>query len=106
MSWLKNVFVDLLVTVLIGIAVLVEVRWAWWILVVYTPLMLVLKAVAAFSRGVRSVAAQRRGPDEPPLVFYHALYALNVALLAVGSEWLLALGWVAIWVLSVVAARR
>lgn len=106
MPWLKNTLVDLLVPIVIAALVFLDQRWAWWVLVVYTPLMLLMKGIAAFSGGVRSVASQRRTRSEPPVVFYHALYALDVALLAVGREWLLAAGWVVIWALSAYAARR
>lgn len=106
MPWLKNVIVDLLVPIVIAALVLLDQRWAWWVLVIYTPLMLLLKLLAAFSGGVRSVVTQRRARTEPPVAFYYVLFALDVALLALGREWLLAAGWLIIWVLSVYADRQ
>jgi hypothetical protein len=107
MKWLRNVVVDLVATLVILAWVVQGWDAAGWAVWVYTPLMLVLK-VAALSLG-RLLGRANRG-DVPPW-FYHFIYAANVALLAYGaqvlaSRWVLAAMWVAIWALSVLAARR
>lgn len=102
--WIKHVILDLLVTLLIVLATIPEVSWARWIVVGYTGVMIVLKIVALTgTRTIRSVgAATTNVPDW----FWHAVYGLNVALLAVDRWWIPAAGWLLIWILSVAFQRR
>lgn len=104
MNWLKNVLIDLAVTALIAWAVFAEASWARWIILIYTPLMLLLKIVAAFSGTLAQL--NRKSDAAPPGWFFHVLYLANVVLLAVGQWWMLVALWVAIWILSVIAERR
>lgn len=103
MPWLKNVIVDLIVTAVI--ALMVTQGWPWTeILVwVYTPLALLLRIVALFA-GQLTRLTKTKHPA--PQWFYHLLYAVNVALLLAGAEWILAGGWVLIWGLSAYSDRR
>ena len=104
MTWIKNAVVDLAVTILVVLTVAADQRWAWWILVVYTPLMLLLK-VAAVTRRTPPAGIKVRSSEGPAWI-YHVLYAANVILLSIGREWWLAAGWVAIWVLSYLQHRK
>ncbi|MEM8485685.1 MAG: hypothetical protein AAF564_09045 [Bacteroidota bacterium] len=98
MGWLKDAVIDIAVTVLI---VLVTVNalpeWADWIILIYTPFILVLKAITFFG-GIQM--KKPKGADAPPVWFFHALYAINVAALLYSQWWLVGGQWVLIWLLS------
>lgn len=102
MTWLRHVIIDLLVTVCILAAVLFDQAWAGWVVVVYTPLMLVLKTAALFMPQVGG-RAQR---DDVPPVFFHLLYALDAGLLLFQGWWWTGVGWLLIWGLSAASAMR
>lgn len=105
MNWIKSTIVDVAVTACIIVAVFVGEEWARWVIWVYTPFILVLKIGSLFaSPMVKRSAAKKQA--EAPEWFYHILYAANVILLAVGGWWWLAAGWVAIWAVSFIGARR
>ena len=104
MKWLKDVVIDLIVTMLIAVAVFGGFSWALWIVWIYTPLMLVLKALAFFSVNLQTLT-RKQGPA-PPAWFFHLLYGVNEALLAYGRLWVLAGLWIAIWVFSAGAGLR
>ncbi|MFW5972773.1 MAG: hypothetical protein ACOCTG_02180 [Bacteroidota bacterium] len=104
MTWLKNVIVDLLVVIAIIGAVFFDFPAARWVVIVYTPLMLVLKAVAYF--GGSLLGQFRQTGNAPPGWFFHTVYGLSVALLLVGQWWIMAAAWAAIWGLSVLTERR
>ena len=111
MPWIKNILIDLSVTVLIVLATGFDQVWAGWIVIVYTPVMLVLKFGAFF--GGSFLPQFRRSDADVPSWVYHGLYAINVALLltldwwdTVAVEWVTALEWVLIWGLSVGAEMK
>lgn len=104
MSWLKHVIVDLAITAIIILYALQSPEWAWWIIVIYTPLLIVLKLLA-MSSGVAG-AVKAKGGNEPPDWFFHAIYAVSVLLLLRSEEFLLAAGWAVIWLLSAVAQSK
>ena len=114
MLWIKNVVVDLTITVLIVLAAMMDLRWARWIVLIYTPLMLIMKVVVFL--GSRSLGQLKQKGDGVPVWFYHALYALNVAVTAgaaltsAGTDmrhwWMIASGWALIWILSIAAEAR
>ena len=107
MKWLKDVLLDIAVTILIVLATSGVLPWAQWIVFVYTPFMLAMKVLAFFSHGVTQFARQRQEKKEaPPSLFYHALYATNTALLALYAWWLTALQWALIWLFSYLIERR
>ena len=81
-----------------------DLQWGKWVLFVYTPFMVLMKGVAAFSGSVTTLPKRSRA--EAPAWFYHVLYGLNVAILLFAGWWLLAAGWLAIWALSAYAASR
>lgn len=110
MEILKNAWFDALVTALIAYAVFVggseAVRWA---IVVYSPVMLLLKVVAFAGRHKRSPIK----PQDPgiPVAVFHVLYAANVAILTYGairtsSDWWWVAGcWAIIWLLSAASGK-
>ncbi len=102
--WVKNVVVDLLMVVLIALATLADVTAAYWVVIIYTPLMLVLKVVALLADSVTGQFGKPR--ETPPPWIFHLIYALSIALLAFDAKWILAAGWAAIWILSVITEKR
>ncbi len=106
MSWIRHALVDLVVTVLIVAGSFGELRWAAWAVWIYTPFMLLVRIGAIGARGPRQ-------KSQVPEVFYHLLFALNVAVSAAYAwqsgvmNWAwVAAAWVVIWVLSAMAAAR
>lgn len=102
MTWIKNAIIDIVVTGVILAYALTTAAWGWWIIVFYTPLMLLLK-VFALSGAAANV---QRKSDSVPSWFYHVLYGLNVALLFYASFVYAAIGWAAIWILSTIAETQ
>jgi len=102
MSWIKNALVDMAVTLVMAVFAFTGASWSWWIIAIYTPLMVVLKLFGL--SGAAAVVKQK--PDEVPVWMYHVLYGANLMLLLVGAFYLAAAGWALIWVLSVVAEIR
>jgi hypothetical protein len=110
MNWLKHVFVDVAVTALIVLAATMDLVWARWIVLIYTPLMLILKIVAF--AGSNSLSKIKQKETGVPVWFYHVLYAVNVVVAIVAAMqgmthwWLIAGGWALIWTLSIAADAR
>ena len=96
MSWIKNAIVDIAITVLIAVMVFTDLNWVYWVLVIYTGFMVLIKVVGLIGPAMKSKVTD----ETPPTWFYHLLYAVNVALLAWCQCWMLAAGWVVIWLLS------
>lgn len=104
MEWLKSVTIDILVTILIAVFVLTNAVWAKWVILIYTPLMLLLKLLVLGAGSL--VQFQKKGTPEAPSLFYHFLYGVNVLLLLIERWWLMVALWAAIWILSIIAKRR
>ena len=103
MNWLKNAFLDVAVTIMIGLATFGQMEWARWIVTVYTPLMLLLKLLAY--RGARTPSKIKPTDAGVPTVVYHVLYAANVLISAADRWWWVAACWAVIWVLSAVSGK-
>ena len=104
MNWLKHVVIDIAALAVIAIFTFAGGTWAWWVIAVYTPLLVVLK-VLALSMGVSS-AVKKKGGDEAPDWFFHLVYALSVLLLLQAQEYMFAGGWALIWMLSAIGQAR
>ncbi len=105
MVWIKNVIIDIIVTlVIIVVTSNVLPEWADWIVLVYTPLMLLMKALALF--GGISKIKQKNPEEEPPAWFLHVLYAINTAALAYAGWYITAGQWALIWLFSFIIDRR
>ena len=102
MSWIKNALIDLAITAVIAVYAFNGATWGWCVIAIYTPLMVLLKVFALSG----AASAVQRKADEVPLWFYHLLFAANVILLFVADFNYAAFGWVAIWLLSVLAESR
>ena len=103
MSWLKSVLIDILMFVVIAIYVFMGVEWGYWIIVIYTPLMLLLK-IGALTSGIAQAVKQKS--NAAPNWFFHALYGVIVIFFLVGNYWLLSGAWAAIWLLSAIQEAR
>ncbi|MGA7306551.1 MAG: hypothetical protein WBW88_16860 [Rhodothermales bacterium] len=103
MDWIKNAWLDIAVTGVMVLATLVHMEWAWWVIAVYTPFMLLLKVVAFTNRHSHS----KIKPTESgvPKAVYHTLYGANVLLAAYDRWWWIVGCWAAIWILSVVSDK-
>ena len=114
MPWIKNVLVDVAATVLIVLVATLDLTWARWIVLIYTPFMLIMKVLVFL--GGHSLGQLKPKGDGVPAWFYHALYAVNVmvtagyAAVSAGATtqhwWMLAGGWALIWILSIAAEAR
>ena len=110
MGGLKHVIVDLVVTTVVVIAALSGPAWARWVVVVYTPFLLILKIGVLLAAAPRPPLPGRKktgaGSRDVPVGFLHLLYGINFGVLLY-DRWFLKAGlWAAIWVLSTVAERR
>lgn len=103
MSWLKSVLIDIAVTIIIAFYVFQSPEWGYWIIVIYTPLMLLLK-VGALTSGVAQ--AVKKSDSSAPSWFFHLLYSVNLLLFLIANWWLMAGMWAAIWILSAVQESK
>ncbi len=99
--WLKEALLDFAVTGVIVLAAIPALPWARWIVLVYTPLILLLKLGAWLA--APHLPRMRRSA---PAALFHVLYGLNVLVLLVGRWWWMAIAWALIWGISVLVERR
>lgn len=104
MSWLKEVIVDVLVTVFIIVSIWLGDIWMWWVLVAYTVLLLIAKTAVLMSDGFLSTRRQRS--QQAPDWFLHLLYGINIILLGYIGWWYLLGGWALIWLFSFLSQRK
>jgi hypothetical protein len=107
MKWLKNVVVDIMVSIVIIIAALSKIEWLTIVVVAYTVLMMVLKFLAVISDPfMKSVQKGKVPAIQAPLWFTSSLYALNVVVLLIFAWYYTAAQWVLIWLFSWIAFRK
>jgi large-conductance mechanosensitive channel len=102
MTWIKNAVIDIAITAVIGVFAFTAATWSWWIIAIYTPLMVLLKLFALSG----AATAVKQKADQVPTWFYHVLYAANLVFLLIGVFYWAAAGWAAIWILSVVVESK
>lgn len=89
MTWIKDVIVDILVTLFIGAAVWLGDIWMWWVIAVYSALLLIAKGVVLTGDGfLNRTHKSQKAPDW----FLHVLYAANIILLMIAGWWILLAG--------------
>jgi hypothetical protein len=103
MDWLKDVIVDILVTVFIAAFIWFGYIWMWWVIAVYSGLLLVAKAVVLTGDGFLS---RTQNNQQAPDWFLHVLYALNIIMLGMFGWWWLTGGWCLIWLFSYLGQRN
>ncbi|NNE35521.1 MAG: hypothetical protein HKN13_09800 [Rhodothermales bacterium] len=107
MSWLKNVILDVAVAVVVIIFVVTGHEWSRWVILIYTPLMLLMKIGAVWGAGaVKPITGQKKKTNNAPSWFFHILYAGTVALFVYSQWWLMAGAWLVIWIASVAYMLR
>lgn len=95
MNWLKEVVVDVIITlVLIGIFLFSKTEWIL-AFQIYTPILIFLKLLALLGSQVR----HRLNGNAPPSLF-HTLYAINVFVFLINGWWALSVQWMVVWFLS------
>ena len=112
MKWLQSAFVDIAITAVIVLWVFgILPDWAQWIVYIYTPLIAALKLIA-FATGLDKVKT-KTATNTPPSLFYHLLFAINVATLLYAhfayrhlEPGIMAGLWVLTWILSALSERR
>ncbi|MDZ7693482.1 MAG: hypothetical protein U5K69_20585 [Balneolaceae bacterium] len=104
MNWIKDVIVDLIVTLFIITSVFFQESWMWWVIIIYTGIMLLAKVVVL--AGDSSLQLIRKTKTEVPEWFSHLLYGLNTLALIYGQWWWATAGWLLIWILSFTAQRK
>ncbi|PIQ62582.1 MAG: hypothetical protein COV99_05575 [Bacteroidetes bacterium CG12_big_fil_rev_8_21_14_0_65_60_17] len=104
MAWIKHVILDLVILAVLAAWTLTGAVWMWWVIAIYTPLLVVLK-VAALTMGV-STAVKAKGGDQAPDWFFHVVYGLSLVLMLVAGNMYFAAAWALIWVLSAVGNAR
>lgn len=105
MGWIKNVIIDIIVTIVIIVVTSnVLPAWADWIVLIYTPMMLLMKALALFG-GIAKIK-HKNPEEEPPAWFLHVLYAINTVALAYAGWYITAGQWAFIWLFSFIIDRR
>ena len=112
MKWLQSALVDIAITAVIvlwGLGLIGE--WGKWVVYVYTPFIAALKLIA-LATGLNKVKQKSTG-NEPPSLFYHLLFAINVATLVyvyfTSNDMIPAIMaglWILTWVISAMSERR
>lgn len=98
MKWIKEILVDLIVTVVIVTAVFTELSWLGMIVVIYSPLMLILKGLVALNSGLLELVKPRQ--STAPSWVPHLLYGMNCVFLLGFGWWITGVIWIGIWGLS------
>jgi len=104
MKWLKNILLDLLITLLILIAVVGRVDWLLVIIIVYSALILLLRVVVLFNADMMHTVYKRM--SDTPSWPLHLLYAINVFILSAGQRFRITVLWMLIWLFSWLGERK
>jgi len=104
MNWLKDVLVDIAVTIFIIVAVLLSDQWMKWIIWIYTGIMLLTKSLVL--TGDNLLMLVKKAKNDVPEWLPHLLYATNTIVLLYFTWWYAATGWALIWVFSIIAQRK
>lgn len=97
-AWIRDIILDLLVTLAIVIALFLDFLWLAYAIYVYTILILITRLLLLRSSGLRTVSSKQH--SSAPKWIYHLLYATNVVLLALHLWLLTAAAWAVIWALA------
>jgi hypothetical protein len=104
MKWIKNVVVDIVVSIIIVIGVLVQIQWLQIVIIAYTGLMLFLKFMAVVNE--QFMKSVKKTTIQVPLWFTSSLYAFNVFILLGFAWYTTALQWILIWLFSWLAYKK
>lgn len=98
MKWIREVIVDILVTLIIGLAVFTHLHWLHAVIMIYTGVVLLLRILTLLNAGV--IASGKLIRSSVPLWFYHLDYGINILIFVIGEWWITAAAWAVIWALS------
>lgn len=104
MSWIKDVLVDIIVSLFIIAAVFFDLSWMEWIIFGYTAILLLAKVIVL--AGDNALQLIRKTKTAAPDWFNHLLYAVNTCVLFYAQWWYIAGGWVLIWLFSYLTERK
>lgn len=104
MSWVKEVIVDIVATVLIVIGVFVSEPVLSGIILGYTALLLLIKFLVLV--GDEFLNMMNKAKTNAPRWFTHLLYAINTLVLLVFHWWYAGVGWALIWLLSFLTQQK
>ena len=103
MNWLSEVIVDIMVTMFIAVSIWLGDIWMWWVIAVYSGLLLIAKGVVLTGDGFLS---RTQKSQHAPDWFLHILYGVNLVLLAIAGWWYLLAAWILIWLFSFLSQRK
>jgi len=104
MNLIKASFIDILVTLFIIAAIATGITWMYWVVMVYSALMLLLKLIDYSGEGFQGMLKQPR--DLPPDWPFHVLYGLNIIILIYAGWYILTAIWTGIWLFSWLKQRK
>lgn len=104
MKWIKEIIVDILVTIVIILAAIWHHHWLNLVIVIYTPVMLFMKAIVLFSGSFNQL--MKKTQTSAPQWFVHFLYVINVVVLLIIQWWITGAEWIIIWLLSYLTHRK
>lgn len=104
MTWLKEVIVDIAVTIFIIASVLLDDIWMKYIIWAYTGIMLLTKGIVLSSDNFMQIV--KKSKNSAPEWFAHLLYGINTLVLFYFTWWYAATGWALIWLFSFLTQRK
>ncbi|MEX0608229.1 MAG: hypothetical protein WD016_06075 [Balneolaceae bacterium] len=108
MRWIKDVFLDLIVLVLVVIYAFTTNQIIEIILWVYTVLLVLSKVLTFFMPALQKRTIKTSAPD----YFYHIIYFISVAIFMIVSHfylaraWIFTGAWIFIWIASAIQSRK
>lgn len=97
MKWIKEVILDVLVTIVILAAVMLKIDWLAVLVVGYSGLILFARTIVVLNK---SSNVRKKISGKAPDWFFHLSYAFNSIFLLANSWWFTGIAWVGIWLLS------
>lgn len=104
MNWLREVIVDIAVTIFIIASVLLADPWMKYIIWAYTAIMLLTKGIVLSSDNFMQIV--KKSKNSAPEWFAHLLYGTNTFVLLYFTWWYAAAGWALIWFFSFLTQRK
>lgn len=104
MDWIKDIFLDIIVSLFIVSAVFLEIEWMYWIVIAYTAILLLTKAIVLLADDALQLI--RKTETKAPKWVNHLIYGVNTLALLVNAWWYVGSGWVLIWLLSWLAQYK
>ncbi len=104
MNLIKASFIDILMTLFIVAAVWSATVWMYWVIMVYSALILLLRLIDFSGEGFQGMLKQPR--ELPPDWPFHILYGLNILILLYAGWYILTAIWAGIWLFSWLKQRK